>query len=162
MHDPGQPGQYAGSCHPDRRTRTLHRLSAGVTQLVEYLPSKQAVASSSLVPRSTIVFATLPKSGPSLALVMRPVRSPTHPTREHPLVRDLKTTRGGPGGRLSSIAVQPECCIRVFIEPGLPQLLREMPMPLLRRRSLRQSASDHRPGAMFRRSGPRLTVDCSG
>ncbi len=32
--------------------RTLRRHFAGVTQLVEYLPSKQAVASSSLVPRS--------------------------------------------------------------------------------------------------------------
>ena len=32
--------------------RTLSTANAGVTQLVEYLPSKQAVASSSLVPRS--------------------------------------------------------------------------------------------------------------
>ena len=32
--------------------RTLSVANAGVTQLVEYLPSKQAVASSSLVPRS--------------------------------------------------------------------------------------------------------------
>ena len=36
------------------RGRTLRAPIAGVTQLVEYLPSKQAVASSSLVPRSTV------------------------------------------------------------------------------------------------------------
>jgi hypothetical protein len=42
----------AGSCCLKPGTRTLFEANAGVTQLVEYLPSKQAVASSSLVPRS--------------------------------------------------------------------------------------------------------------
>jgi hypothetical protein len=40
-------------CCPKPALRTLSEGNAGVTQLVEYLPSKQAVASSSLVPRST-------------------------------------------------------------------------------------------------------------
>ena len=43
--------------------RTLSEANAGVTQLVEYLPSKQAVVSSSLVPRSTRTHVTMPKSG---------------------------------------------------------------------------------------------------
>ena len=47
------PGSVVGSgCCPKPATRTLFETNAGVTQLVEYLPSKQAVASSSLVPRS--------------------------------------------------------------------------------------------------------------
>src|SRR5215203_1678977 len=46
------------SCPAKSRERTLWKSSAGVTQLVEYLPSKQAVASSSLVPRSPKTHAT--------------------------------------------------------------------------------------------------------
>ncbi len=34
------------------RRRLLHKIRAGVTQLVEFLPSKQAVAGSSPVSRS--------------------------------------------------------------------------------------------------------------
>ena len=64
---------YAGSLgryRPMQRMRKgiisdTIRGNAGVTQLVEYLPSKQAVASSSLVPRSTYV--VLPATEPKIA-----------------------------------------------------------------------------------------------
>ena len=53
MRSPCLGSTVASGCCSMPAMRTLSEANAGVTQLVEYLPSKQAVASSSLVPRST-------------------------------------------------------------------------------------------------------------
>jgi hypothetical protein len=53
MRSPCLGSTVASGCYSMPAMRTLSEANAGVTQLVEYLPSKQAVASSSLVPRST-------------------------------------------------------------------------------------------------------------
>jgi hypothetical protein len=63
---PPRPKMGVGCCQKPAM-RTLSEGNAGVTQLVEYLPSKQAVASSSLVPRSQIIDVTERKTTRPLA-----------------------------------------------------------------------------------------------